>query len=50
MTRLAGLYEGMREWDKAVDAWQRALGLPNLPPDEKLGGTPSAGRNLQAYA
>ena len=34
LTRLAGLYEGMREWDKAVDAWQRALGLPNLPPDE----------------
>jgi tetratricopeptide (TPR) repeat protein len=31
LSRLAGLYEGMRQWDKAVDAWQRALGLPNLP-------------------
>ncbi len=30
LTRLAGLYEGMRYWDKAVDAWQQALGLPNL--------------------
>ena len=34
LSRLAGLYEDMRQWDKAVDAWQRALGLPNLPPDE----------------
>jgi len=34
MTKLADVFEQMRDWDKAIDSWQKCLNLPDLPEDK----------------